>query len=296
MSVIFVHGNVSSGAFFEDLRLPGAKAVDLRGFGAGPRKPVDATRGVRDFVDDVLAAMSGEPAHLVGWSLGGGVVLQLLRDHPHLVKSLVLINPVSPYGFGGTTGPEGTLTHADGAGSGAGGANPDFVKALQAGDRETMRQVFQFGYVKDPAVTEERWLDSMLTTEVGDDNYPGDSVPSPNWPGTAPGGRGVLNAIAPVHFRIDDLHTLDPKPPILWIRGADDAIVSDASMFDVVHLGAIGAIPGWDGTPAQPMVTQTRAVLERYGNYREVVLDECGHSPHIERPEEFLRLLNEHLA
>ena len=39
------------------------------------------------------------------------------------------------------------------------------------------------------------------------------------------------------------------------------------------------------------MVGQSRAVLQRYahrgGRYREVVYDDCGHSPHIERPAEF---------
>jgi len=38
------------------------------------------------------------------------------------------------------------------------------------------------------------------------------------------------------------------------------------------------------------MVGQTRAVLERYaaggGSFREVVNDNCGHSPHVERPAE----------
>jgi pimeloyl-ACP methyl ester carboxylesterase len=43
------------------------------------------------------------------------------------------------------------------------------------------------------------------------------------------------------------------------------------------------------------MVTQTRAALERYGRYREVVLDDCGHSPHLEYPAEFQRLLAGHL-
>jgi len=42
--------------------------------------------------------------------------------------------------------------------------------------------------------------------------------------------------------------------------------------------------------PAQPTVSQTRAVLERYaaagGSYREVVYDNCGHCPHVERPAE----------
>lgn len=44
------------------------------------------------------------------------------------------------------------------------------------------------------------------------------------------------------------------------------------------------------------MVTQTRAVLERYGNYREEVLADCGHSPHLEHPAEFRRLLLDHLG
>ncbi len=43
------------------------------------------------------------------------------------------------------------------------------------------------------------------------------------------------------------------------------------------------------------MKVQTRAVLDRYraggGDYREVELAECGHSPHLEHPEAFLREL-----
>jgi pimeloyl-ACP methyl ester carboxylesterase len=38
-----------------------------------------------------------------------------------------------------------------------------------------------------------------------------------------------------------------------------------------------------------------RAVLETYrghgGRYREEVLAECGHSPHVEKPEEFRALV-----
>ena len=48
------------------------------------------------------------------------------------------------------------------------------------------------------------------------------------------------------------------------------------------------------------MVTQTRAVLDRYaatgGAYREVVLPGVGHSPHVERPQEFVVALLEHLT
>ena len=89
-----------------------------------------------------------------------------------------------------------------------------------------------------------------------------------------------------------DLAGLDPKPPILWIRGSVDQIVSDASMFDLANLGKLGAVPGWPGEdecPPQPMVTQTRAVLDAYaaagGSYREVVFEGAGHGPHVERED-----------
>lgn len=35
------------------------------------------------------------------------------------------------------------------------------------------------------------------------------------------------------------------------------------------------------------MVSQLRAVLEKAGDYREVVYENCGHSPHIEKPDRF---------
>ena len=58
-----------------------------------------------------------------------------------------------------------------------------------------------------------------------------------------------------------------PKPPVLWLRGADDVNVSDTSLYDLAYLGSIGALAGWPGEqawPAQPMVAQTRAVLDGY--------------------------------
>ncbi|HWB38394.1 MAG TPA: alpha/beta fold hydrolase, partial [Rugosimonospora sp.] len=187
--------------------------------------------------------------------------------------------------------------------------NQDFVKLLGAGDRgedgaASPRVVMRTCYVADPASLgedEELLLDSMLSTKVGVDNYPGDSTTSANWPGVAPGPRGVLNTMAPNYFRVaDELVAVADKPPIAWVRGDADLIVSDTSMFDLAQLGALGAVPGWPGAdacPPQPMVSQTRAVLDRYaaagGAYREVVYAGCGHSPHIERPAEFATVLTD---
>jgi pimeloyl-ACP methyl ester carboxylesterase len=88
----------------------------------------------------------------------------------------------------------------------------------------------------------------------------------------------------------------------LWVRGSHDQIVGDQSLFDMGTLGSLGAIPGWPGTdvfPPQPMVSQTRAVLDQYraagGTYQEVVIPDTGHSPYIEKPAEFNAVFHTHI-
>jgi pimeloyl-ACP methyl ester carboxylesterase len=318
-TVLFVHGNVSSSLFWQPtmLALPEPyrpRAIDLRGFGDTDPEPVDATRGVRDYADDlaaVIEALGLNEVHLVGWSLGGGVVLQYLADRAgtHRAASLTLVNPVSPFGFGGTRGRDGTLCEPPGAGSGGGAANAEFVGRLAAGDRTagspvSPRQVLLAHYVKPPFVPAhlDIFVESMLTTRTGDDHYPGTTRKVDVWPGFAPGDRGVLNTLAPTHFRIASLAAAEPKPPILWLRGADDVIVSDTSLYDLAYLGSIGAIPGWPGPdawPPQPMIAQTRAVLDGYaaagGRYTEAVIDDSGHGPHLDQPARFLAALLAHL-
>jgi pimeloyl-ACP methyl ester carboxylesterase len=312
--VLLVHGNCSSADFWRPLlrHLPPSLRIvapDLRGYGRSGTAPVDATRGLRDFADDVAALLDepelfpgGGAVTVAAHSMGCGVVMQLLVDHPSRVSSLLLEAPLSPYGFGGTRDLDGAPTSPDFAGTGGGTGNPDFVRRIAEGDRgvdspTSPLTVLRTAYVADPAALgedEQLLLDTVLTTAIGDDNYPGDSKPSDNWPGMAPGDRGVLNTMAPNHFNVAaDLVAVAAKPPITWVRGDQDAIVSDTSFFDLAYLGSIGAVPGWPGAdacPPQPMVSQTRAVFERYeaagGAYTEVVYAGCGHSPHVERPTE----------
>src|SRR5919107_2046307 len=78
--VVLLHGTLSTGRFFEHL-MPGAPeryrliAPDMRGFGDSEPAPIDATRGLRDWADDVHALLTAlrieAPPHLVGWSTGG---------------------------------------------------------------------------------------------------------------------------------------------------------------------------------------------------------------------------------
>ena len=312
--VVLLHGNVASSRFFEEtlLALPEVYwgvAPDLRGFGRSEAKPLDATRGVRDFADDLRALLEdmgliGERRpHVVGWSMGGGVALRYAIDHPQDVATMTLIDPLPPYGYGGTKDSAGSLCWPDGAGSGAGAVNAEYVRRLFAGDRtqespSSPRSVMNAFYFKPPFHVEpdreEVYVDEILRMAMGDDNYPGDSALSPNWPGTRPGIRGVNNALAAGLCDLSAFAAIAPRPDVLWVRGADDQIVADASPLDFGTLGRLGFVPGWPGEevyPSQPMVAQTRALLERYrevgGAYEEVVIADCGHSPHIEKAAEF---------
>jgi pimeloyl-ACP methyl ester carboxylesterase len=320
--VLLVHGNCCSGGYWLPLlrHLPDSVRVvapDLRGYGLTEPAPVDATRGLGDFADDVArlldeprlwaGAAAGVRPVVVGHSIGGGVAMRLAVDHPDRVAGLMLEAPVSPYGFGGTRDVSGTPTTPDFAGTGGGSVSPDFVGRLASGDRgadgpTSPRAVLRTAYVADPAslgADEEALLDTVLSTVVGEDNYPGDGTDSPHWPGSAPGSRGVINAISPRWFHLaDELVGLAEKPPVVWVRGDADVIVSDTSLFDLAYLGKLGVVPGWPGDdecPPQPMVAQTRAVLDRYaaagGAYTEIVYDNCGHSPHVERPAAFAEAL-----
>lgn len=317
--VIFVHGNLTSATFWEEtmLAMPSSYhsiALDQRGFGeADPAAAVDGARGLADMSDDVLALMDSlniEAAHVVGHSMGGGVLWRMMMDAPERLLSASLIAPVSPFGFGGTKDAAGTLCAPDAAGSGGGVANPQYTQMLKDGERGdgemTPRQVMNNFYWKPPYTSEreEDLLTSVLQTHTGERDYPGDSVASENWPGVAPGRWGVLNGMAPNNQPdIGKLYAINPKPPVLWLRGDSDQVIADESFFDLATFGKMGVIPGWPGEevcPPQPMIAQIELVLDNYaaagGAVERVVIADCGHTPFIEKAADFNRALQAFLG
>ena len=147
-------------------------------------------------------------------------------------------------------------------------------------------------------------LSSMLTTHLGEQDNPGDSVQSSNWPYVAPGAWGSANALSPKYAGdVTRLYTVEPKVRVLWVRGSHDLAVSDTAASCPGTLGSMGLIPNWPGMevyPPQPMLGQIRAALEKYtgggGSYKEIVIQDTGHVPFIEKPEEFNAVFHAHIG
>ena len=308
--LLVLHGNISSSVFFMPL-VPYLEekydvvVPDLRCFGNTEVLPIDATRGYRDWSDDIYAfceAIGWKKFILLGWSMGGDIAMQFVIDHAKMVQKLVLVAPGSPYGFGGTIDEKGTPHMPLGLGSGGGTANPLLVFSGKMGNKSVMRDVLNKYLFKAPFRMSREWEDKFIDASskmrLGNHYYPGDSKMSWKWPFMVAGDHGVLNTMSPKHGNLNALLDVEEKPDILWIHGDDDQIVSDHSMMELGNLGRIGMIPGWPGKrayPPQPMMKQTRYFLERYrekdGKYIELEIP-GGHVCILESPLHFISALD----
>jgi pimeloyl-ACP methyl ester carboxylesterase len=271
---------------------------DLRCFGDTEDLPVDATRGYRDWTDDMtefVDALGWKEYSVLGWSMGGDIAMQLTIDHPDQINHLILLCCGSPYGFGGSWSEDGTFHHPLGLGAGGGCAKQQ--KNILLSDRASaaIRKLLYSFYFNSHFHLDEKWeqrfIDSVLKTKTGEGRFPGDFHYTIQWPFITAGEKGVLNTMAPPYCDVSGIMDISPKPPILWLRGSHDSVVSDKSMFEFGYLGSIGMVPGWPGPivyPPQPMESQIRHVLNLYqekgGAYNEIVIP-GGHACHLESPE-----------
>jgi len=315
--VLFIHGNFSSATWWEEtmVALPPryrAIAPDQRGFGgADPAVKVDATRGMRDFVEDAVALMDQlgyERFHLAGNSLGGLVAWWFMADAAERLLSVTLPGAGSPFGFGGTRDARGTPTHDDYAGSGGGLLNPVLIQGLLDGDHGTgapfsprnVLRLLVWGPPHIPA-REDDLLEAMFQVHISDRDLPGDKEASPNWPYVRPGRWGATNAMSPKYAGdlVARILAANNKPNVLWIYGANDVAVSNSAASDPGTWGPTGRLPGFPGAeryPPQPMMEQIRTLLDAYaragGDYQEVAVEGSGHVPFITHQGEFNRIFH----
>jgi len=154
-----------------------------------------------------------------------------------------------------------------------------------------------------PKEHEDMLVDEINKSVTGDDGYPGDSIPSNNWPGMGPGTRGILNALSPKYCNWAGIVDFEPKPPVLWTHGTADIVVADGSPWEMGTLGRMGFVPGWPGEeafPPQPMVTQIRNVLTEYGRrggrVRMEMFEGSGHGPVADAADRWSKLFFEFVA
>lgn len=316
--LILIHGNVSGSAFYLPLmqRLSGeydVVAADLNGYGKTEISPIDAKTGLLEWAKDVDAlseTLGFDKFSLLGWSLGGGVAMRYAIEYSQKLNNLMLINPVSPFGFGGTYEADGKMFDEKGTGCLGGFVNNDFMNSLKSKDRgdgqNTIRFVMNNHYFKPgfkvDAEFEEFLIDEMFDMQIGTQYYAGDFEPLGEFPYALPGKSGFNNTLAPQFCNLSAIADIPNKPNILWFRGDSDVIVADNSYYDVAFLGKIGAVPGYPGEdkmPPQPMLEQTRYVLDKYkvngGKYKELIIGNAGHGCFLEQEDEFVKLFAEHM-
>lgn len=95
--IVFIHGGAQNAHTWDTVLLAlgrPAVAIDLPGHGhSGWRDDGAYTpRNLADDVAVVIAALAPEAALIVGMSLGGMTSIELAAYHPHLVRSLVLVD------------------------------------------------------------------------------------------------------------------------------------------------------------------------------------------------------------
>lgn len=105
--VLFIHGFISSSAFWTETVFPNLSsaaksnfrffAIDLLGFGRSP-KPADSMYTLREHLEmieqSVLEPQKVKSFHIVAHSLGCILALALAVKHPNSIKSLTLLAPV----------------------------------------------------------------------------------------------------------------------------------------------------------------------------------------------------------
>jgi|SRR5690606_11662589 pimeloyl-ACP methyl ester carboxylesterase len=104
-TLVLIHGNFSSLMFFEPLieRMPNNVriiAVDLRGYGdSSYHQSFNTLKELADDVMDLLDQLKVDSFDLLGWSLGGGVALELASTLKTRVKHLILVASTTHKGY-----------------------------------------------------------------------------------------------------------------------------------------------------------------------------------------------------
>ena len=237
-TVVLIHGNMSSSVHWQTTMeyLEGrfhVVAPDMRGFGDSTyNSRFDSLRELAQDLERFLDEMGIDTCTLVGWSTGGGVVLEMAADLPKRIKKAILVESVPPTGYpmfkkdatGQPIVTELLKTKAE--------IESDPVQvapvlaAYASGDREMMRAIWNaviYNMAQPPVADYELYLEAMLKQKnLVDIDYSLLTFNMTNKPtGSAEGSDRIQKIQCPVTM----IHgKLDLVVPYAWAEGATAAV------------------------------------------------------------------------
>ena len=93
LPILWIHGFPLSSAMFEpQTHIAGYRHLcpDLRGFGSAP--PPDSDMSMASYARDLLASIDADRFVLAGFSMGGYIAMELLRQVPERIAALLLLD------------------------------------------------------------------------------------------------------------------------------------------------------------------------------------------------------------
>jgi pimeloyl-ACP methyl ester carboxylesterase len=265
--LLLVHGNMNSSKHW-DLVLENADprykiyAVDQRGFGISTyNNRIDSLKDLSEDLKMFVDALGLKRFSLMGWSTGGGVVMQFAADYPEYVEKLILLASVSTRGYpfyaeNEKGEPDLSRRLTTKAEMEALGRTQTINGAYAARDKETLRAIYNaVVYDRNQPSPEhyEEYLEDMMTQRNLADIYHAlntfniSAIDNP----AAKGSRAAEKIQAPV----------------LVLQGEHDLVVPVSMAHEIVE--DIGA------------------------NARLVMLEGCGHSALVDDLNQLLRRIDE---
>jgi len=237
-----------------------AVALDLAGFGETPLYTRSAAVGASaHLVSQFINKLFGEPATVVGNSMGGHIAVLLGADHPELVGRIVLVDPAVPGVHVRRPTPQmlGTMALL----SVPGLAENLLDRRLRSVTPEQLvRQVFALVCAQP----------SRLSSDVVEAHI---RLTRERERLGAQNGRAFLQASRSLGLRMADpgfwAHARQVKAPVLVVHGELDRLIPLAAARDLVR-----RLPRW----------------------RLEVLDGVGHVPMLETPDLFMRVVGDWMA
>lgn len=260
--VVFVHGNLASSLFFVELmqELPEeftVFAVDLRGFGGSSyNQPLD---GLRDLAGDLrmfVDELGLNKFDLLGWSMGGAVCRLFAAAYPLMVNRLFLVCAIGADGYHSyavdEVGNKVQLVTREQIRQDQ--TKGEMVRAVETGDGEYYRGLWLkaiYNVRKPSPEVLESHVQETLKQRNMFDIY------------YCVAKHNMTDRFNGLSMGTEELFRI--QVPTILIHGADDLLV-----------------------PVEKAEEQKNALGEQA---QLVVLEECGHSPFVDRLADVVELL-----